>query len=457
MQTPSRASSKRIAVRSPGWNRAISAAPVGGLFFPRLAELGLAVEDTVSPRVLAKIVYSGTAAASFGAASNNLEQLADLSISPERVRRACGHVGADRIEHHQRQQDVYLNKPLPEQSYGKPVEVETPEIAVVMSDGGRLQLLDRGGEPSASGSARKGEHWKESRIGLLASMCGDRYESDPQPVLPPELSYKAMAETLAEMGKTGVKLEFPNADGEPELALQASSDGLVGPTLQSRHVVASRRNWEAFGPLLASQAWYQGFAAASRKVFVSDGSPTIEKLQRTYFSHYTSVLDILHALSYSLAAARAVSDNEADARDKYDQWAARIWEGRVDDVIDELTAYGRKLGKPPSDARSDDPREVVRVSRGYYENHADRMNYPYYRREGFPLTSSLMESTVKQVSRRVKGTEKYCSSEGGEAMLRLCGEYLSDRKPMQSYWTNRSQNATGTRAYRSVAIPALNA
>ena len=250
------------------------------------------------------------------------------------VRRACGHVGADRIEHHQRQQDAYLNKSLPEQSYGKPAEVEPPEIAAVMSDGGRLQLLDRRAGPSESNSARKGEHWKESRIGLLASMYGDRYQSDPQPMLPPELSYKAMAETLAEMGKTGVKLEFPDGNSESEPSSQAASDGLAGPTLQSRHVVASQQNWEAFGPLLASQAWYQGFAAASRKVFVSDGSPTIEKLQRTHFSHYTSVLDILHALSYSLAAARAVSDNEADARDKYDQWAARIWEGRVDDVID---------------------------------------------------------------------------------------------------------------------------
>ena len=169
------------------------------------------------------------------------------------------------------------------------------------------------------------------------------------------------------------------------------------------------------------------------------------------------MLDILHALSYSLAAARAVSDNEADARDKYDQWAARIWEGRVDDVIDELTAYGTKLGEPPSDARNDDPREIIRVSRGYYENHADRMNYPHYRREGFPLTSSLMESTVKQVSRRVEGTEKYWSSAGGEAILRLRGEYLSEDSPMRSYWTNRSLHATGTRAYHRTTVPTMNA
>ena len=104
-----------IGARCPGWSRLSTVATVGGLFFPRSAELGLAVEDTVSPRVLAKMVYSGTSAASFAEASNDLANLADLSISAERVRRACGRVGSDRIEHHQRLQEAFQSKPLPEQ------------------------------------------------------------------------------------------------------------------------------------------------------------------------------------------------------------------------------------------------------------------------------------------------------------------------------------------------------
>ncbi len=420
----------------------MTAAIVGGLFFPRSAELGLAVEDTVSPRVLAKMIHTGTSSASFAEASENLAQLAELSISSERVRRACRRVASDRIDHHQRLEEAYHRKSLPDQGYGKPADATAPDIACVMSDGGRYQLLDRS-LPTSERSARKGEHWKESRIGLLARMTGERHETDPQPTLPPELRYAAMAEVLSEIGKTGAKLDSPAG----ALKDEAASDGLVGPTLEQRSIVASRQSWEAFGPLLASQAWYRGFAAATRKVFVSDGSSTIEKLQRTHFSQYTSVLDILHALSYSLAAARAVSRDEALAEQKYDAWAARIWEGRVEDVIDELIAYGTKLGEPPPDAGGDDPCEVLRVSRVYYENHASRMDYPQYRREGFPLTSSLMESTVKQVSRRVKGSEKYWSSVGGEGMLRLRGEFLSDDEPLNGYWSRRSQSALGTRAY----------
>jgi hypothetical protein len=258
----------------------------------------LAVEDTVSPRVLAKIVYSGTSAASFVEASSHLAELANVAISSERVRRACGRVADDRIEHHQRLQEAHQSKPLLEQTGGRPADVEAPEIACVMADGGRYQHLDRSLPSSGKRSARKGEHWKESRIGLLASMSGPRHESDPQPELPPELRYAAIAETLSEIGKTGSKCEAPEDDHASQDVSSAShSDGLVGPTLECRSIVASRQNWESFGPLLASQAWYRGFAAATRRVFLSDGSTTIEKLQRTHFSHYTSVLDLLHGLS----------------------------------------------------------------------------------------------------------------------------------------------------------------
>lgn len=407
------------------------------------------MEDTASPRVLAKMVVAGAKEPSFEAASEMLELLGNLTISSERVRRACMRVGTDRIDHHRQLQQAFEAKLLPAQIAGKPADVAAPDIACVMTDGGRYQLLDRSQASAASASARKGECWKESRIGLLATMSGKQHASDPQPVLPPELRYTAMAETLAEIGKTGAKLDLDDAAAqEVEDALQAVRDGLAGPALERRNVVASAQCWEDFGPLLASQAWYDGFAASKRKVFISDGSSTIEKLQQKHFSHYTSVLDLLHALSYSLAAARAVSENEPAARRQYDAWAAMIWEGRVADVIAELTTWSERLGVPPPDARADDPREVVRVSRGYYQNHASRMNYPSYRRQGFPLTSSLMESTVKQVSRRVKGSEKYWSPAGSEIMLRLRGEYLSDNQPMHAYWQHRSQTATGTRAYR---------
>lgn len=468
----------------------------------------------MSPRVLRKITYAGNRAASFAEARDALLELAEVSISAERVRRVCGHVGQSLVEEQQQLQDAYQAKPLPEQATGKPADATAPEIACVMADGGRYQRLDRPHGQAACGkknrdqkkcgSARKGKHWKESRIALLAKMSGPQHAVDPQPELPQALRYSAAAEKLAEIGKTGRKLEESESDSdEDELNLQvelAGNDeplsatrehgrftresappldqlsdgstpigelavtreiaaremvaaevdthGLVGPKLKQRSVVASRGNWREFGPLVASQAWYLGFAAATRKVFVSDGSATIEKLQRRHFSHFTSVLDLLHALSYALAAARAVSVDEAAAEQQYDAWAALIWSGCVAEVIAELATHGARLGVPPPDVPDNDPREVVRRSRVFFENHQSRMDYPSYRRKGFPLTSSRMESTVKQVSRRVKGSEKFWSSPGAEAMLRLRSASLSDDQPLDRYFTRRSRHARGTRAYR---------
>ena len=251
----------------------MSATAAGGNFFPRTAELGLGVDDTVSPRVSEKMVYSGTFAASFSEASNHLAKLSDLSVSAERIRRACRHTGSDRIEQQEQLQDTYQAKLLPDRCHGKPADIEPPEIACVMADGGRYQVLNRRHSSASGRSARKGEHWKESRIGLLASMSGDRHENDPHPELPSALRYNAVAEKISDIGKTGSELDS-SEDAESALGTtsMADPDEFPSPTLESRSVIASGRNWEDFGGLLASQAWYRGFAASTRKVFVSDGS-----------------------------------------------------------------------------------------------------------------------------------------------------------------------------------------
>ena len=101
--------------------------------------------------------------------------------------------------------------------------------------------------------------------------------------------------------------------------------------------------------------------------------------------------------------------------------------------------------RPNCHARANDPREVVNVSFGSYHNHVSRMDYPSYRRQGIPFNSSPMESTVKQVSRRVKGSEKYWSTASSEIMLWLRGEYLSD---------NIRCNLTGNTAPKPPPAPA---
>src|SRR5208283_4522879 len=74
----------------------------------------------------------------------------------------------------------------------------------------------------------------------------------------------------------------------------------------------------------------------------------------------------------------------------------------------------------------------------YLSNNGGRMDYPRYRQEGLPVTSSLAESLVKQISKRVKGTEKFWNDgPSGEAILQLRAAAISDGDRLQRSITNR--------------------
>ena len=80
------------------------------------------------------------------------------------------------------------------------------------------------------------------------------------------------------------------------------------------------------------------------------------------------------------------------------------------------------------------------------------MNYPSYRKEGLPITSSLVESMVKQINHRVKGSEKFWSDEGAEAVLQLRADQLTEGG-LDGFWQRRQAGATGQRRYRSTKRP----
>lgn len=391
------------------------------------------------------MVYAGANTASFQSASNDLKHLAELEIRSERVRRATLRNGKERCELARALAEAFEAKSLPEQR-GGPSGKTAPQLSVVMSDGGRYQRFDRSAETAPDSES----FWKESRVGILLSMKPQVFEVDPTPELPDFLKDVSIAQKLASMGKV------PGENtADPSTSEVSSEPPWHSPELLSKDVVASGRSWKDFGPLLASSAWYSNFYQASHRVFVSDGSSAIEEMQGRWFSRFTSILDLMHALSYSLAAARAIHSDAQASWATYVRFATAIWQGRVDDVIKELEQDLPDAAPPdpqaPDGQTTNDARERIRQAIVYYRNHRDRMNYPKYRKAGYPLTSSLMESTVKQINKRVKGSEKFWSTEGGEALLRLRADYLSDSKPMDDHWKSTTQNASGCRAYKQAA------
>ena len=110
-----------------------------------------------------------------------------------------------------------------------------------------------------------------------------------------------------------------------------------------------------------------------------------------------------------------------------------------------------ELGLPPSECADSDPRKLVFESLRYLKNNADRMRYDHYRRQGLPIMTSAVESVIKMINKRVKGSEKFWSEAGAEAILQLRADYLSETETMSRFWLARESTASGFRPYRRAA------
>jgi hypothetical protein len=117
-----------------------------------------------------------------------------------------------------------------------------------------------------------------------------------------------------------------------------------------------------------------------------------------------------------------------------------------------LAALARRqqaLGLPePKEAGT--PRAQVARSLAYLTNQRGRMKYDEYRKQGLPLTSSLIESTIKQINRRIKGTEKFWD-EGADPMLQLVADRLSQTNAAADFWSRRLVRLTQTASYQQAA------
>lgn len=441
----------------------------GGLFFPQSKSLGID-QSEASPAVQQKITYAGTVGRSFAEGSELLERLADVTVSAKQVERVTRRVGAERVAERDAAAAAYQALPLVEK-FAAPAGVTPPELAVVMADGGRLQIRDRtapptaapppagaaAGVPAATGAggwdeeAAPAGHWREDKVGLLLTMRSQASDADPCPEVPASFLDAARIPALVRELSRRVKEPADSAGAPPEV--EAAPEALAEettyrpPAAEQRRVLASRLPWPAFAPLVAQAAWAWGFQGAARKAFVGDGSANHWRLQRRFFGSFVPILDFIHALSYVYAAATAGRPRAAGWA-CYRQWIGWVWQGRVAAVLAALQARQAELGLPEEDEAETSPRPVVARALTYLRNQQGKMRYDEYRRQGLPLTSSLMESVVKQVNRRVKGTEKFWSEDGAEAILQLRADQLSDDQPLETFWQRRQEAATGQRSYR---------
>src|SRR5262249_1387185 len=344
-----------------------------------------------SPAALRKALRA-TARDSFGQASADLEALAGLRISPSHLQRLAQRFGSEWAAYRDADVQAFQDKQL------RVAYQAIPQAASVMLDGGRLQT-----RADDAGTGVTDPQWREFKAASLETLRSDVQTVDPQPQPPDRYRDRQQVARLAAELKAarGVAAARPGGRVRRRRRHRRRSR----PRKVVRTVVATLADSEHFGWQVAAEVHRRGLHKAARKACVCDGQKYNWSIWQMHLVMlgFVPVLDFLHLLVYLYAASCAAEGKGSDA-------ACALYEGgraQGRGWCKGLRAVGTGGGPPPPKAKEDDPRKVVWEAVGYVEGNRDKMRYPEYRRLGLPISSAGVESVIKQLNRRVKGTEKF--------------------------------------------------
>jgi hypothetical protein len=416
-----------------------------------------------SPSVLNKIVQAAGQVKSHQLAAKVLSVVGEISISGRHVNRLTEEIGAELKQRRDRETEDYVHHRRQE-----PIEA-APQLVAIALDGGRVMTRESG-----QGTGVHGKQWKEDKVACLLTLKGETFAEDPHLEPPrcfldaPEVdklvreiqSHHGTREEneLPQLAELSLGKEKPPAAPAPSSSITSTSpDEKTWPpkrTKNPRTCVATMQGCEEFGKMVAAEAYRRNFQAAPRGALLGDGSTWIWRQQEKWFRELTPVVDFVHALTYLYVTATVLSSSVAERWQLYVTWMTRCWQGRVREVIEDMEARLARLepftgsGKPSPT----DPREALRRTLTYLKNNQPRMNYSEYRKQGLPVSSSMVESLIKEINYRVKGTEKFWDNpEGAEAILQVRAALLSDDERLADYIARRPGQAFRRQTTREFA------
>lgn len=171
---------------------------------------------------------------------------------------------------------------------------------------------------------------------------------------------------------------------------------------------------------LYAEALKRGVEKAEVVIGIGDGAPWIWERMNLHFPQAIQIVDWYHASEHIWAAAQKVigeGKEEASlwARDRVEE----LWEGEVELAVEGL----RDLAQ-----RGEEKGQFAAGEIHYFEANGQRMRYKEFRQRGYPIGSGVVESACKQlVEARMKGSGMRWTKKGGQAILNLRAELLSER------------------------------
>jgi hypothetical protein len=186
---------------------------------------------------------------------------------------------------------------------------------------------------------------------------------------------------------------------------------------------------EEFGKRIYLEAWKRGWSRAKKKVVMGDGAEWIWNLAEPYFPGAIQIVDLFHARQHLWELARKLYPNDEANQKAWIQVHQRrlLDKGKIEKLVGALRAI-----------RSTNPEmaEKIRVEADYFENNAERMRYPTFRRQHLFVGSGVIEAGCKTViGSRLKQSGMFWTVRGANAILALRCRHLNGS--FEDYWESR--------------------
>jgi len=380
-----------------------------------------------SPLVLERVVSTVARDPAFKLASESLKD-SEIQVSTRHLGNLSVLIGGELAAARDARTEAYFGQSLPR----KPTVPGTPiPLACASVDGGRIQTRLDGGK-----SGVQQPHWRETKNAVLMRMTSVQFDEDPCPDLPECFRDRKYMKKLL----SGID-EKTEENEQHSVSAEKSDLESWRPKRLFRTCLSSLCSSDSFGRMMEAEADSRGFFAAEKSAFVCDGLAYNWTIHKRHFPGFVPILDLPHALERAHEAARAVRQDPDEAWNQYVDWATAIWKGNAGEMLRRMRLERQRIGLPPKDCEEKDPRKVLDEAITYFTNNLARMDYPRYRQEGLPLTSAYMESFVKEMNKRVKGTEKFWNDgPSAEAILQLRAARLCDDGRLRQHVRSRPGN-----------------
>jgi transposase len=359
-----------------------------------------------------KKICSANRAGSYENAVKNLRELINLDINRSQVRNISTMIG-EYIYEEFKQLYVDISNGLPASSISErhPLVAQlsldkkyldrSNYLIVLALDGGRMQLCDWIPSESENGKAKKHLHWHECKV-FRVSVYDKSARTD-------------MTKAMKDAAGTGVY-----------------KSAMIIPGLTTYG--ATNSSWKDTAWLIQSHLYMRGIGLEDIELCISDGSEHIQNdVLIPLFPDVPHILDYYHKAEALYKCTNIIGRQGTKTQERLKQY---LWDGKINELIQELRDMQSLVGFPEQGKRrkSDDPKIIYDNFINHLEKNKSRIKYDEFRERSYPIGSGCIESAVKLFSKRIKGTEKQWSDEGGEAILHLYSFLLSEDNRWDLLW-----------------------